>query len=63
MRPALILAVVLGGLTLIAAGCKVGGLAVRVSNPTFGSVGIGLDGGVIGHGKLATNEPPALPPP
>jgi hypothetical protein len=41
------------------AGCKVGGLGVSVSSPAFGSVGLSLDGGVIGHGKLQTNAAPS----
>jgi hypothetical protein len=44
------------------AGCKVGGLGVEVKSPTFGSVGLTLDGGVIGHGKLPTNAPAATQP-
>jgi hypothetical protein len=42
------------------AGCKVGGLGVQVSSPAFGSVGVSLDGGLIGHGRLPTNAPTPL---
>ena len=46
----------LGALAL-STGCKVGALGINVSSPTFGSVGVTLDGGVIGHGRVITNAP------
>ena len=43
-------------------GCKVGGLALEVKSPAFGSVGVALDGGMIGKGKMPTNAAPLLSP-
>ena len=57
MPPIMLFALLLCSLLVACAGCKVGGLGVAVSSPPFGSVGITLDGGVIGHGKPATNAP------
>lgn len=37
---------------LTATGCRVGGLGLAVHSPTFGSVALDLDGGVIGKGQL-----------
>jgi hypothetical protein len=42
---------------MVCAGCKVGGLGIQVASPAFGSVGVSLDGGVIGHGHVPTNAP------
>jgi hypothetical protein len=53
--PAATLAIIGAALALSLTGCKVGGLGVQVSSPAFGSVGVTLDGGLIGHGKLSTN--------
>ena len=61
--PIVLFALLLGALLVACAGCKVGGLGVSVSSPPFGSVGITLDGGVIGHGRLATNMPASTPEP
>ena len=44
-------------------GCKVGGFGVELKSPAFGSVGVSLDGGVIGKGQVPTNAPsPVLAP-
>ena len=51
--------VLLAILLVMMTGCKVGGLGVEVKSPAFGSVGVSLDGGVIGKGRMPTN---ALPP-
>jgi len=59
LPPIVLFAMMLIGFAVLLAGCKVGGLAVQVSSPAFGSVGVSLDGGVIGHGKTPTN---AVPP-
>jgi len=45
------------GVLALTPGCKVGALGLSVSSPTFGSVGLTLDGGVIGHGRVSTNAP------
>ena len=42
--------VLVGALTLT--GCRVGGLGLAVHSPTFGSVQLDLDGGMIGKGQL-----------
>ena len=44
-------------LALLAAGCKVGTFSLDVKSPTFGSVGLSLDGGRIGRGMCRTNAP------
>ena len=61
--PAATLAILAAALCIYLAGCKVGGLGVQVTSPAFGSVGISLDGGVIGHGKAPTNAPTPLSAP
>ena len=53
--PFMAFAAMLIGFAVLLAGCKVGGLGVQVASPAFGSVGVSLDGGVIGHGKTPTN--------
>jgi hypothetical protein len=40
-------------------GCRVGGLGLAVHSPTFGSVQLDLDGGMIGKGQLP--RPPLAP--
>jgi len=37
---------------LTATGCRVGGLGLAAHSPTFGSVQLDLDGGMIGKGQL-----------
>lgn len=59
--PGTTVAIILAVGLVFSAGCKVGGLGLSVKAPPFGSVGLSLDGGVIGHGRLTTNAP-ALPP-
>jgi hypothetical protein len=55
---------IIGAILLLTfSGCKVGGLGVQVSSPAFGSVGVTLDGGVIGHGRLSTNLTSAVTAP
>jgi energy-converting hydrogenase Eha subunit B len=54
-------AILLAASLVALTGCKVGGLGIEVKSPTFGSVGISLDGGIIGHGKVPTNAPTPLP--
>ena len=44
--------------SLALSGCKVGGLGITLASPPFGSLGVALDGGLIGHGKLPLNLPP-----
>lgn len=61
--PLLMFALLLGIAVVVFTGCKVGGLGVAVNSPAFGSVGITLDGGVIGHGRMPTNAIAALPKP
>lgn len=53
----LLLCCLLAAFCLLIAGCRVGGLAFDVKSPTFGSVGVTLDGGMIGHGKLPLVAP------
>ena len=55
--PALATILLLVVLSVILCACKVGGFGLAIKSPTFGSVELNLDGGVIGHGKLVTNEP------
>jgi hypothetical protein len=55
--PLVLFAAMLIAFAVMLAGCKVGGLGVSVSSPAFGSVGLSLDGGVIGKGHTPTNAP------
>jgi hypothetical protein len=50
-------ALLLLGALALTPGCKVGALGLSVNNPTFGSVGLTLDGGVIGRGRASTVPP------
>ena len=61
--PPLAMFVALGAATLLfCAGCRVGGLAFKVTSTQFGTVGIALDGGVIGKASMPTNSSvPAVP--
>ena len=47
---------IVASIALVAAltftGCRVGGLGLAVHSPTFGSVALDLDGGMIGSGQL-----------
>ena len=61
--PIVLFAVLLGALTLALCGCKVGGLGFDLKCPAFGSVGVSLDGGVIGKGHVRTNAPTPVPGP
>ena len=59
--PRLYTGILLAAVCIGACGCRVGGLGVTVRSPTFGSVAIELDGGLIGKGVLPkpAREPPA----
>jgi hypothetical protein len=59
--PLVLFVLMLIAFSVMLAGCKVGGLGVSVSSPAFGSVGLSLDGGVIGKGHTPTNAPAPIP--
>ena len=61
--PLVMLAIGLGVALLFSSGCKVGGFGMQVASPAFGTLGVQLDGGVIGHGHLPTNAPAVTPTP
>lgn len=48
MPCALFIALVLGTLAVATCGCRVGGLAVKVVSPAFGSLSLGIGNGAIG---------------
>lgn len=57
------LALLIGAcLVLCAAGCASGGLALEVSNPTFGKAGVVVEGISFGRHRTPTNLVPAIPP-
>jgi hypothetical protein len=50
---AMVLAVVLVVLCGVCSGCRVGGFALKVASPTFGSVGITVGNGAIGNAAVS----------
>jgi hypothetical protein len=53
---ALIVAIVLGGLVVLCSGCRLGGFALQVKSPTFGSIGVAFDSGAIGNAAVASTN-------
>jgi len=61
LPPVVLFIVLLAALTCLLCGCRLGGFALEVKSPAFGSVGVAIDGGMIGKGKMPTNSLAPLP--